>query len=45
MINGLRILLAAALVCAAIALVIAFPWLLVLPLIAAFGNSPPWFRS
>lgn len=45
MINVLRILLAAALVIGATALVVAFPWLLLLPLIAVFGNSPPWFRS
>lgn len=29
----------------ALALVVAFPWLLLVPLILVFGNGPPWFKS
>lgn len=41
----LRLAFVGALLAGAIALVVAFPWLLLVPLAMAVGNSPPWFRS
>ena len=41
----LRLVFVAALLVGAIALLVTFPWLLLIPLAMAVGNSPPWFRS
>lgn len=43
--DALRILAVVVLVGCAIALLVAFPWLLLVPVLMAFGNGRPWFRS